>query len=129
GSTARRANAACARRGRLAHRKPIRQVTEAEARPGSELLDIFGREDVSVLEGAISVDAAIRGKSRDVHGVYMRDGKPPRAAPNLRRLAASAAVPVEFVPAAVIDRLTEGRTHGGIIAAVGPRRYLSIEEL
>nr|PZN52078.1 MAG: RNA methyltransferase [Chloroflexota bacterium] len=83
----------------------------------------------AVLEGLISVRAALQAGSRPIHVIYLRADKRDRDAAQLAREAQDAGVPVERVPAAVLEQHVQGKTHGGVIALVGPRRFVSLEAL
>ena len=81
-----------------------------------------------VLEGHVSVEAALEGRARHVHRVWaVRPGD--RRLGRLRALAREAEVAIEQVPAALVDELARGRTHGGVIGLVGPRRDRSVADL
>ncbi|MCC6614522.1 MAG: RNA methyltransferase [Anaerolineae bacterium] len=82
-----------------------------------------------ILEGFISVAAALEAASRPIHTVYVRDDKRDADALKIARLAASAGVPVERVSGDVIEQYVNGTTHGGIIAVVGERRTLTLDAL
>jgi 23S rRNA (guanosine2251-2'-O)-methyltransferase len=83
----------------------------------------------AVLEGLISVEAALRAHSRDIHMIYIRrDLREPNVL-RLAKLAAEAGVPAERVSADVIESHAEGKTHGGIIALVGERRFVNLDVL
>ncbi|HLU10812.1 MAG TPA: RNA methyltransferase [Oceanobacillus sp.] len=83
----------------------------------------------AVLEGLISVEAALRAQSRDIHAIYIRrDLREPNVL-RLAKLAAEAGVTAERVTADVIESHVEGKTHGGIIALVGGRRFVNLEAL
>lgn len=81
------------------------------------------------LEGAVSIEAAWRGQSRDIEVVYVQQGKASRSAGRLLRQLAQAQVPVEKATAAFIEERAGGKSHGGILAQVGPRRFLSLADL
>lgn len=83
----------------------------------------------AVLEGLISVEAALKAGSRPVERVYLRRDLRDDAALRLARLAASAGVPVERVTAEVIAQYASGKTHGGVIALAGERRFVTLEAL
>lgn len=86
--------------------------------------------DQAVLEGAISVEAALESGSRAVEVVYVcRDLRNRASVARLERLAASLKVPVEDVEAHRVEELAQGRTHGGVIALVGQRRFVSLDDL
>jgi 23S rRNA (guanosine2251-2'-O)-methyltransferase len=73
-----------------------------------------------VLEGHVSVEAALEAGIRRVHRVWaVRPGD--RRLGRLRALARQRAVLIEQVEPAAIDEVASGRSHGGVIALVGPR--------
>jgi 23S rRNA (guanosine2251-2'-O)-methyltransferase len=81
-----------------------------------------------VLEGHVSVEAVLAGGQRHVHRIWAkRPGD--RRLGRLRALAREASVLIEDVEAGIIDELASGRTHGGVLALVGPRRTLSVQSL
>jgi len=83
----------------------------------------------ALLEGLISVRAALLAGSRPIHAIYIdRD----RWDPEIGRLAKSAdkaGVPVQRVGRAEIDAMAHGSTHGGVAATAGERRFVSLETL
>jgi 23S rRNA (guanosine2251-2'-O)-methyltransferase len=83
----------------------------------------------AVLEGLVSIQAALESGSRDVHTLYIRRDRRDRALSNLERLARERGVPVQRVEGEVIDALASGKTHGGMAALVGPRRFLTLQDL
>ncbi|NDJ60560.1 MAG: RNA methyltransferase [Chloroflexi bacterium] len=85
--------------------------------------------DQAVLEGLISVTAALSAQSRPIHTIYIRDDKRDADALKLKRLADANGVPIERTPAATIDAHAGGSTHGGVIALAGPRRTVSLQAL
>ncbi len=81
-----------------------------------------------VVEGHVSIEAALEGGVRPVHRVWaLRPGD--RRFGRLRALARERNVLIDQVPAETIDELASGRTHGGVIALVGPRRERSVGTL
>lgn len=82
-----------------------------------------------VLEGAISVLAALTAQVRPIDKIYWRHDKPLASFKLIERAATQAGVAVERVNPAVIDAHASGRTHGGIVALAGLRRYLALDEL
>jgi 23S rRNA (guanosine2251-2'-O)-methyltransferase len=85
--------------------------------------------DHTFLEGHISIQAALAAGSRQVHIIYLRRGKLSRAVSRLERQAKAIGVPIERVNEETIDAYAGGRTHGGVVARVGPRRFVSLEML
>lgn len=88
--------------------------------------------DRTVLEGQISVEAALRARSREIDALLiddrLRDRRDRRFAA-LLRLAADARVPVRRVSIDEIKRHASGRTHGGIVALSGPRLHIALDAL
>lgn len=81
-----------------------------------------------VLEGHVSVEAALAGDVRRVHRIWaVLPGD--RRLGRLRALARERGVVIDRVEPELIDELASGRTHGGVIALVGPRRTLSVQQL
>ena len=83
----------------------------------------------ALLEGAISVSSALQGGHRDVVRVWISAGRSDSTTRSLERLAQSAKVPVERVPADEIEARAGGKTHGGVLASVGPYRFDSLDGL
>ena len=80
------------------------------------------------LEGHVSVEAALEADVRPVHRVWStRPGD--RRLGRLRALARERGVLIDPVDPAVIEALASGRTHGGVLGLVGPRRTLSVHSL
>jgi 23S rRNA (guanosine2251-2'-O)-methyltransferase len=83
----------------------------------------------ATLEGWLSVRAALIARQRDVHEILLQRGKDhPRIAALLKR-AREADIPVKQVDQATIDSLSNGSTHGGVIARVGERHYHDLASL
>jgi hypothetical protein len=81
-----------------------------------------------LLEGHVSVEAALEAGVRPIHRVWaVRPGD--RRLGRLRALARDRGVLIDAVDADSVDELAGGRTHGGVIALVGPRRTLSVHQL
>ena len=87
------------------------------------------REAVTLLEGKISVAAALGSPYRKVHRVLMRADRQDRAMRWLQHRAREADVPVVQVCAAEIDAIAQGNSHGGIAAEAGQRQFVQMEEL
>ena len=85
--------------------------------------------EYAVLQGRVSVEAALRGRSRHVRVIYIRSDRPRRDTARLEQLAREAGVLLERVKAEVIESYASGTTHGGIIAFVGERKLLELPEL
>ena len=85
--------------------------------------------DQTILEGFISVRAALKAGSRPIHAIYIRRNKWDRGVAWLERAAREASIPVERIDADVVDSLAGGSTHGGVVAQVGPRRFVSLDDI
>ena len=83
----------------------------------------------TLLEGRISVAAALRSPYRTVHRVLLRADRQDRASRWLQHRAHEANVPVEQVAAAEIDAVTQGNSHGGVAAVAGQRRFVDMASL
>lgn len=81
------------------------------------------------LEGHISVAAALESKSRPIAGVYLLAAAGDRRRAHIERLAKNADVPVHLVGEAFFDEHASGRTHGGVLAEAGPRRFQDLAAL
>lgn len=83
----------------------------------------------AILEGEISVLAALTGNSRPVQRVVIARDKPRAETQAIEDAARAEGAPVERVPREVVDALAHGRTHGGVVAEAGERRFLSLDDL
>lgn len=81
------------------------------------------------LEGRISIEAALIAGSRPITAVYIQRRKWDRGLQHLSDLAALHGVAVEHVDADFIARRASGASHGGVLAAAGPRRYVALDDL
>jgi 23S rRNA (guanosine2251-2'-O)-methyltransferase len=81
-----------------------------------------------VIEGHVSVEATLEAGVRPVHRIWaVRPGG--RRLGRLRALARERGVLIDEVERTVIDELASGRSHGGVIGLVGPRRAVSVRDL
>ncbi|HET8776460.1 MAG TPA: TrmH family RNA methyltransferase [Candidatus Limnocylindria bacterium] len=95
---------------------------------GSERGSVPVNQWPMLVEGHVSVEAALEAGVRRVHRVWaVRPGD--RRLGRLRALARERGVLIDQVEPDVIDELSTGRTHGGVIGLVGPRRERSMDEL
>ncbi len=83
----------------------------------------------AILEGIISIEAAIRAKSRPLHRVLIRRDERDRDMGRLARLAEGAGIAVERVTTDEIDQHAQGKSHGGVIAFVGDRHFVTLDDL
>lgn len=80
-----------------------------------------------IIEGAISVKAALEGKVRPIKTIYIDAAKESRDIDYIIRLCKFQKRTLRRVPAKDIEALTTGKSHGGIIADVQTRRYQRLE--
>jgi len=71
-----------------------------------------------VLEGALSVKAAIQGRQRTILSVYIDASKDSRDITYIIGLCERAKISLKRVSADAIREQAKGKTHGGIIATV-----------
>jgi 23S rRNA (guanosine2251-2'-O)-methyltransferase len=81
-----------------------------------------------LLEGHVSVEAALEAGVRHVHRIWATRPGDHRLG-RLRALARERGVLIDSVDREDIDALTSGRTHGGVVALVGPRRERGVAAL
>jgi 23S rRNA (guanosine2251-2'-O)-methyltransferase len=87
-------------------------------------------EEQAILEGQISVEAALKAGSRSISTLLIRvDGTVERDVVRLVREAERMGINVERVSSEVIDEKAQGKTHGGVIALVGARRFVPLDSL
>ena len=82
-----------------------------------------------VLEGWISILAALTAGSRDIEALYLQRDVQSASVTRLEREAEGRGVPVSRVDASVVQAHATGRSHGGAVAIVGPRRYQTLDDL
>jgi len=81
-----------------------------------------------VLEGHVSIEAALEAGARPIHRIWAaRPGD--RRWGRLRTLARQHGVIIDHVEPEIVDGLASGRTHGGVIALVGARRERTLADL
>lgn len=86
-------------------------------------------DDLTLLEGHISVEAVLRSGSRPVEKLLVASGILDRDTARILREAEHMRIPVERLPAAEIDVLAQGKSHGGILALAGARQFAPLESL
>lgn len=93
---------------------------------------------MEILEGIISVKAAISAKSRDIEAVYVdleKYKKRDRKISSFVSFLKANGIQPEFCERSVIDAFVmgnsdnAGNTHGGVVAAVGERKYCEIADI
>lgn len=80
------------------------------------------------LEGRISVKAALLAGNRTVSSIFVRDDLKDRDTSFIIHQAENRNVPVKRLSAAETDELAQGKTHGGILAEAGERRFQDLSD-
>jgi 23S rRNA (guanosine2251-2'-O)-methyltransferase len=83
----------------------------------------------AVLEGWIAISAALEASSREIYALYVREGHTDDRVLRLEERARGRGIAVQHVALDVIEAQASGKTHGGIVALVGPRRFVPLVEL
>ncbi len=86
-------------------------------------------DEQAILEGLISINAALDAQSREIFKLYIRQGHTDNRVARLEERARAAGIATQWVEAEVIDAYASGRTHGGVVALVGPRRFVAPGDL
>jgi 23S rRNA (guanosine2251-2'-O)-methyltransferase len=84
---------------------------------------------MQLLEGRISVLAALRARSRRIEVILLKSGLKPDSITEILELAERLSIPTRQVEERELANLAHGSTHGGVIAIAGPRPRATIPEL
>lgn len=82
-----------------------------------------------ILEGNISVKAAILAGKREVYKLYVDKKKKDKDTSFILHRAKERKIPIVFTTREEIDTIASGKTHGGLVAVCGPRTYDSLENV
>ena len=82
-----------------------------------------------ILEGAISVKAALEAGRREIYEIIADNRRPDRNRNYILNLAKEKGVKVTLASAKEISALAGGTSHGGLLARVGDRTYQPLEEV
>ncbi len=85
-------------------------------------------EDI-ILEGAISVKAALEAGRREIYEIITDGRKPDRNQNYILNLAKNREIKITVKSPEEISALAGGTSHGGLLAMVGERQYQTPEEL
>ncbi len=80
-----------------------------------------------IIEGNVSVKAALLGNRREVIRLIGDPKKKDRDTAFIYRRAEERNIPVEFMERVQIDALAKGHTHGGLLAECGNRQYQELD--
>ncbi len=76
-----------------------------------------------IIEGSIAIKAAIKAKRRQVRKLIIAEDKKDHDTTYILKLAKEAGIVVERLERDKVNDLARGRTHGGLLAEVGPRSF------
>lgn len=82
-----------------------------------------------ILEGNISVKAAILAGKRKIYKLYVDKKKKDKDTSYILHRAKERKIPVVFTSREEIDDIASGKTHGGLVAVCGPRTYDSLDNV
>lgn len=80
-----------------------------------------------IIEGSLSVKAALKGNNREVLEVIIDSKKKDKDTSYIKRIAKENNINLTLTSREEIEKLTVGKSHGGVIARVNPRKYQSLE--
>jgi len=83
----------------------------------------------ALLEGIISIEAALQGGHRPINRIIANRDRLPRGFARIRQLAEERKIAIVYADRAEVDALANGRSHGGIVALAGERRFVGLEQL
>jgi 23S rRNA (guanosine2251-2'-O)-methyltransferase len=86
----------------------------------------------TVLEGYNSITSCMKAESRNIYKILIDNTLIKRKPQGLRPLKTKAEklnIEIEYVDASIINELATGKTHGGVIALCGERKYASLDSL
>lgn len=86
----------------------------------------------TLLEGYNSISACIKSGSREIYKILIDENlsqKKPKALFPLKTKAEKLNIPIEYISKESLEELATGKTHGGVIALCGERKYISINEM
>lgn len=86
-------------------------------------------EENIILEGAISVKAALEAGRREIYEIVTDGRRPDRNRNYILNLARSKGIPVTEAAPEEISDLAGGSSHGGLLARVGDRQYQELTSL
>jgi 23S rRNA (guanosine2251-2'-O)-methyltransferase len=81
------------------------------------------------LEGWVSVLAALEANRRPITAIYLQRDKDLREGGRIQAASAKRGVEIKMASADEIDALAQGKSHGGVLALTGERKYQTLDEL
>ncbi len=84
----------------------------------------------ATLEGALSVSAALKAARREIFEILIdRDKRFDQRLNEIRRHANQATIKLTYVPSTKIEEYATGKSHGGVVALAGSRRFECLADL
>lgn len=81
------------------------------------------------LLGAIAVEAALSAGTREVHGVWVDSEMDYRKIEPVRRVAKARRIELVSLSRDELDARVGHNKHGGVVAQVGPRQFVSMQDM
>ena len=82
-----------------------------------------------ILEGALSVKAAVESGARTIQSIWMDEAKESKDFDYIKRIVKQRSIKLLMKSKADIDAQAVGKTHGGIIAFTSPRKIENVDVL
>ncbi|MDR0921047.1 MAG: 23S rRNA (guanosine(2251)-2'-O)-methyltransferase RlmB [Lactobacillales bacterium] len=111
-------------RGGRKKTQPRREKPKKNFRVDSEPVE--SNEDNFVFGHHAAVEAIREGRGNKI---FVQEDAKGKNVEEIKELAKAHAVPVKWVPKAKLDLLSDGGVHQGVVVAITPYEYLSLEEL
>ncbi len=83
----------------------------------------------TILTGHIAIEAQLHADTREIASIHVDRDQDWRKLEPLRRAAKARGLALEPMTREQLDELAEGGAHGGVVARVGERRFLTLEQL
>lgn len=94
------------------------------------IIEANGSESMSyILEGNISVKAALQAGKRPIHTILVDPSKQDKDTAYILRNAKEQGIPIQMCEREVIDALAQGKTHGGLVAKCGERSFSTLDDM
>ncbi|MEZ4516263.1 MAG: RNA methyltransferase [Chloroflexota bacterium] len=90
---------------------------------------MIGDSLLNWISGIVSVQTTVNGGNREVTRILVQQDRLDGPTARLQQSAREKAIPLERVEEAVLRELAGQEHHGGVLAEVGPRQYLPLDEL
>ena len=88
--------------------------------------------NVTYLEGYNSISACLKAESREIYRIFINEKiriKKPKALHPLKTKAEKKNIPIEYICEEDFEKIVTGKTHGGVVAECGERKFLPVSKL